>query len=110
MNVSCLAFDIRDNLYISDPGNHTIRKMTLDGQTTTFLGDRNDTETFGSLYYPSAICIDKEDFLYICDRLHSVVWKCDMKCKEKKIIAGVYNKQRDKNERMYGNAVEIPLR
>lgn len=47
-----LAFDANGNLYVADTGNHTIRKITPDGEVTTLVGEAGSpgsTDNIGSL-------------------------------------------------------------
>ncbi|KAH3764508.1 Virginiamycin B lyase [Pelomyxa schiedti] len=46
------------NLYISDFGNHRIRKLTPQGMVTTVLGDGNAGCSMNQLYCPSDVALD----------------------------------------------------
>ena len=68
-----IAIDSSDNLYVTDFGNHTIRKITPAGVVTTFAGTAGATGSsdgtgvatrFNS---PSGIAIDRENNLYVAD-------------------------------------------
>ena len=69
-----LAFDVAGNLYVADSQNNRIRKITMTGMITTFVGTgAQDFSGDGgpaaraSLNLPSAIAIDKSGNLYIAD-------------------------------------------
>lgn len=59
---SGIAVDSHGNVYVSDLGNHRIRKISVDGNVTT-IGT-------AIAYY---ICIDKNDKLYIADADRNIV-------------------------------------
>lgn len=69
-----LAFDAAGNLYITDPGNHRIRKVDTQGIITTvagsgersFSGDEGPAEE-AQLSAPSGFEIDVDGNLYIAD-------------------------------------------
>ncbi|MBX3101583.1 MAG: hypothetical protein KF690_03650 [Bacteroidetes bacterium] len=61
-----------DTLYVTDEGNHTIRKVALDGTVITWLGsgtdgDADGTGTAASFNTPTGITRDPEGNFYICD-------------------------------------------
>lgn len=81
---SDIAFDHKDNMFISDRLNHQIRKVSAQGKITTIAG------TGESAYYgdggpaseaafrdPSALTTDKEGNLYIGDTANNMVRKID---------------------------------
>ncbi|MFI9240396.1 SMP-30/gluconolactonase/LRE family protein [Streptomyces sp. NPDC053079] len=70
-----LAVDRSGNVYISDHGNHRVRKVTTNGNITTVAG--NGTAGYVSdggpaiatrLQYPLGLAVDAEGNLYIADR------------------------------------------
>jgi hypothetical protein len=67
-----VAVDSLGNLYIADFNNHRVRKVTSDGDISTFaggganLGDRGPA-TSAVLVLPKSIAIDSADNLYIDD-------------------------------------------
>ena len=60
-----IAFDSKGNLYISEQGNHRIRRVTPAGIATTFTG--NGTPSATQLNLPMGIAFDSKDNLYIAD-------------------------------------------
>lgn len=102
-----LAFDSQDNLYISETGNHTVRKITPNREVTTLLGIPNKADD-GSLSYLNGIAIDNDDNLFLCDSRNCVIWKYDLKNNTKKIVAGVYKQGlRETELRSYGDALKM---
>jgi sugar lactone lactonase YvrE len=73
-NPSGLVFDKAGNLFIADRSNNTIRKMTRDGEVTTFAGtpgvfghaDGVGTNTLFDL--PNGLAVDGADNLFVGDR------------------------------------------
>jgi len=62
----------RGVLYVADTGNHVIRKITLDGDVTTFAGsgrpdDRDDRGTAAGFKQPAGLAIDEAGNLYVAD-------------------------------------------
>ena len=85
-NFSDIAFDSKDNLFISDRLNHQIRKIDTAGNITNFAGT-GDSDYFGdggpaskaAFRDPSALAFDKEDNLYVGDTANNVIRKIDAK-------------------------------
>ena len=74
MNPTGVAVDAYGDLFISDPGTNTIRKVGTHGMITTFAG--NGTGGYGGdggppanaeLYYPSGVALDAAENLLIAD-------------------------------------------
>jgi sugar lactone lactonase YvrE len=69
-----LAFDSVGNLYVADAQNHVIRKISLNGQVSTFAGTGltppelvDGPATQASVYLPWGIVVDSQDNLYFTD-------------------------------------------
>lgn len=68
-----LVIDSLGNLFVSDYGNHTIRKITLSGDVTTFAGTAGSSGTTDGtgaaarFNYPLGLAIDSSDNLYVAD-------------------------------------------
>ena len=81
-NPSGIAADAAGNIYISDAGNHRIRKVNTSGIISTvagigsggFYGDGGQA-TAAQLYNPVGIAIDPSGNLYIADMLNNRVRK-----------------------------------
>lgn len=65
-----ITIDLEKNLYVSDTGNNSIRKITTSGEVNTFIGqgDSNLEEVVGSgsFFDPRGIFID-DDSVYVID-------------------------------------------
>ena len=71
-----LALDSKGNLFIADAGNHSIRKITLEGWVTTFAGrplpGYKDGRTAEALFHrPMGLAFDDNDNLYVSDSNNS---------------------------------------
>jgi sugar lactone lactonase YvrE len=68
-----VALDTSGNLFISDTGNHTIRKMTPDGTVTTLAGAPASAGTADGnggnarFYLPFSLAVDPSGNLYVAD-------------------------------------------
>ncbi len=67
-----IAIDSSDNLYVADHWNHRIRKVTPEGEVTTFAGNgisgaTDATATSATFNYPSGVAVDSNDNIYITD-------------------------------------------
>ena len=75
-----IAFDSFGNLYVSDSGNSTIRKITTDGVVTTFagtaksVGDADGVGAAARFNNPTGLVIDSStNFLYIADTFNDTI-------------------------------------
>ncbi|MHA8065697.1 hypothetical protein V7S76_03335, partial [Aquirufa sp. ROCK2-A2] len=77
-----LAFDTWGNLFVADNSNFVIRKITPDGQVSTFAGSGdfgyiNGTGTNASFDYLNGLSIDSRNNLYLIGANYPVVRKID---------------------------------
>lgn len=77
-----LIIDSKNNIFISDTGNNVIRKITQNGDTTTFCGIYNINGGYQDGNANSAIfngisfmTIDSNDNIYICDSANGMIRK-----------------------------------
>ena len=77
-----LAIDTSGNLFVSEYGNHVIRKITPAGVVTTFAGSSigtagfaDETGTNARFSSPVGLTIDTANNLYVSDRGNSIVRK-----------------------------------
>ncbi|MDW7695126.1 cadherin domain-containing protein [Flammeovirgaceae bacterium SG7u.111] len=75
---SGIAIDGTGNLYVTDSDNHRIRKITQNGEVTTFAGSGNadfedGTGTKASFNSPKGICFDLNNNLYIADYQNNMI-------------------------------------
>lgn len=71
---ACIALDGNGNLFISDSGNNTIRKLNLTSMQVTTLagtkgstGSSDGTGTAAQFYLPYGLVFDGNGFLYVAD-------------------------------------------
>jgi uncharacterized protein (TIGR03437 family) len=69
-----IAVDSSSNLYISDPDNHRIRRVTPDGSIFTFAGNGTNASTGdggaalqAALENPAGLALDSDGTLYVAD-------------------------------------------
>lgn len=77
---SGVAVDLLGNVYVADSGNHTIRKITPAGATTTLAGEAgvNGSSDGGSAAHfdgPSGIAVDSLGNVYVADTFNSTIRK-----------------------------------
>jgi len=75
-----IAVDGSGNLYVSDHGNHAVRKITSAGVVTTLagsgsMGNTNATGTAASFKFPSGIAADSAGNVYLADTDNQVIRK-----------------------------------
>ena len=74
-----LAFDARDNLFVSDANNDTIRKITTNGVVTTFAGvagaDGSSDGSSGSARFrsPAELAFDQRGNLFVADSFNQTI-------------------------------------
>jgi DNA-binding beta-propeller fold protein YncE len=81
---SSIVMDKAGNLYVTDSMNHRIRKVTPDGEVSTFAGNGMEgfADGIGSdakFDHPSGIAIDKAGNLYVADSLSRLIRKVVIK-------------------------------
>jgi sugar lactone lactonase YvrE len=81
-NPTGVAFDAAGNMYIADPQNMRIRKVTPAGIITTYAGNGTGgysgdggAATAAELYKPWGVAVDAAGNLYIADELNSRIRK-----------------------------------
>jgi len=66
-----IAIDSEDNVYVSDLGNHCIRKITKDGITSTFVGEAGNSGKLDGdkplLTYPFGMVMTQDEIIYVRD-------------------------------------------
>jgi sugar lactone lactonase YvrE len=75
-----IAIDAAGNLFVADANNHTIRKIDLTGNVTTFAGSGKAGNADGSgkaasFSHPSGITIDANGNLFVADAGNNLVRK-----------------------------------
>ena len=80
-NPSGIAVDAGGTLYVTDTGNHTIRKITPGGVVTTFAGtaghagNADGTGTQAQFREPYGIAIDANGYVYVADTKNHAIRK-----------------------------------
>jgi len=72
--------DAQGNIYISDAGNHNIRKITPLGAVTTFAGQgshgyADGLGTAAAFYHPVGLATDASGNVYVADELNNMIRK-----------------------------------
>ena len=67
-----IAVDAQGNLYVSDSGDHRIRRIAPDGSVTTVAGDRRDGHQDGTgaaarFAGAKALAVDRQGVIYVAD-------------------------------------------
>ncbi len=76
-----LAVDGEGNVFVADPGNHAIRKVTPEGVVTTvagFAGARGSDDGTGSearFNYPFGVAVDRRGNVYVADLVNHTIRK-----------------------------------
>jgi hypothetical protein len=69
-----IAIDDEDNVYISDPSHHRIKKFTADGKPITSW-ELTGTEGFGSAPSPRGVTVDSGGYVYVIDTANARIQK-----------------------------------
>src|SRR6185369_14351460 len=79
---SSLAFDGSGNLYIADPENSRVLRISPDGAMVSFAGTGDDEDGADGgpakttpLYYPSAVAADAQGNVYIAEAARARIRK-----------------------------------
>lgn len=79
-NPTDTAVDTAGNIFVSDSGNHAIRKITPDGVTMLFAGSTaglrgfsNGTGSAASFYSPAGLGLDGQGNVYVADSANHLV-------------------------------------
>jgi sugar lactone lactonase YvrE len=74
-----ICIDAQGNLFVADGGNNRIRKITPAGLVSTVAGSTSGYQdgvgTSAKFDYPSGICIDSNNNLYICESFNRKIRK-----------------------------------
>lgn len=75
-----LAMDASGNLFVADANNNCIRKVTPDGNVSTFAGSttpghKDGQGTAAEFYGPNGIAIDKSGNVYVSETAYSIIRK-----------------------------------
>lgn len=79
-----LALDAEGNLFVSDSNNHTIRKITPDGNVTTFAGVAlengfvNGDRRIAKFFQPAELAFDTHGALYAADSMNHAIRKISL--------------------------------
>ncbi len=80
---SKVILDRSGNLYVSEEGNNSIRKISTDGIVTTYAGsgkegkENNAKSSLASFHGPSGMAFDKSGNLYVADVFNHQIRKID---------------------------------
>lgn len=95
-----IVIDSKNNLYVADSINNSIRKISTNGDVTTFAGSTTAGSTDGigssaAFFVPYSLCIDSKDSLYVGDLLNFSVRKITSSGKVSTIAGAGVNAYKD---------------
>ncbi|MGZ3763127.1 MAG: NHL repeat-containing protein [Mucilaginibacter sp.] len=75
-----LTFDTGGNIFVSELGNNTIRKITTDGTVSTYAGTGaagsiDGDATSATFQQPNGLAFDSSGNLYVADQLNNIIRK-----------------------------------
>ncbi|MRH99484.1 hypothetical protein GH721_02965 [Kriegella sp. EG-1] len=77
-----MAMDNQGNIYVTEYGNHTVRKITPEGMVSTlaggFNGYQDGTGTAARLFRPSDIIMGNDGYLYVADTWNNRIRKISL--------------------------------
>lgn len=102
---SGIFFNQRDQfLYVCDNGNHSIRRISLDGEVTTLTrmngvqGSKDGTLEEATFYNPTGITGSNDGkLLYICDSWNHTIREINLSTKSVRTICGIVGKEESKD-------------
>ena len=79
-----IIFDASGNLFVSELGNNTIRKITADGTVSTYAGTgaagaADGVASVATFKQPNGMAFDSEGTLYVADQLNNKIRKITAK-------------------------------
>ena len=81
-NPAGITQDAAGNIYVADSSNHSIRKLTPDGQVITLAGNglpgnQDGKQENARFFYPSDVAVDGKGNVYVADTLNHAIKKID---------------------------------
>ena len=76
---SDVAVDTHGDIYVADPYNNTIRKVTPMGEVTTlagsagYAGSADGTGTFARFFFPFGVAVDSAGNVYVADQFNHTI-------------------------------------
>ena len=72
-----VAVDSKDNIYVADTLNNCIRKITPEGEVSTFAGSgkpgyRDGKGKEAEFYLPIGVSVDSDDNIYVADNSNRI--------------------------------------
>lgn len=88
-----IVVDSKDDIYVSDEFNYSIRKITSEGVVTTFAGNgapgfNNGTGITATFRYPNGLAIDAADNIFVADQRNHCIRKINISASVSTIAGG----------------------